>query len=132
MHIAKTNSVAEEDFEAVYAQSGLRQELKLSLYLALRGHIGELREILGKENSRGVLRLKEVDWRLSMVTACRQKQKLQCPKFTMQVAFEKQGQAQSVAFDLDYTTMKRLQCELQEAVKSVEGPYARKVQKFIK
>ena len=39
---------------------------------------------------------------------------------------------ESCVFDLDYTMMKRLQEELQDAAKSVEGQYARKVQKFIR
>ena len=38
---------------------------------------------------------------------------------------------QSHVFDIDYTMMKRLQEEIYHAVKSVETPYARKVQKFI-
>ena len=33
---------------------------------------------------------------------------------------------------MDYTNMKRLQDELQAALKSVDGQYAKKVQKFIK
>ena len=39
---------------------------------------------------------------------------------------------ESLVFDLDYTNMMRLQEELQAAIKSVDGQYAKKVQKFIK
>ena len=33
---------------------------------------------------------------------------------------------------MDYTMMKRIEEELSDAVKSMEGQYSRKVQKFIK
>ena len=41
------------------------------MYNVIKGHVAELREILDKENKLGVLSLVEVDWRLSLVTACR-------------------------------------------------------------
>ena len=95
-----------------------------------------LREILDRENKLGVKRMHDIDWRLSMVTATRQKQKIMCPKYTMKLQMSETTLQEPVhseqVMDLDYTTMKRLQMELLEAIKSVEGPYPRKVQKFIK
>ena len=76
----------------------------------------ELREILDRENKLGVKRLEDIDWRLSMVTATRQKQKIMCPKYTLQLSLNEQTQVEkessSLVLDLDYTTMKRLQNEL--------------------
>lgn len=72
----------------------------------------ELREILDDENKIGKLRLLNVDWRLSLVTACRQKQKLMVPKYTMQIQvnqlLEKEEKEANMVFDLDYTMMKRM------------------------
>ena len=85
LHIAKTNSTTQADFDAIYDQTGLRSELKQALFQVVKGHITELREILDDENKIGKLRLLNVDWRLSLVTACRQKQKMMVPKYTMQI-----------------------------------------------
>ena len=60
-----------EDFSLVYEQSGLRMDLGGALYNIVQGHVGELRAILDKENEMGRLLLTNVDWRLSLVTACR-------------------------------------------------------------
>ena len=63
------------------------------------------------------------------------------PKYTVKIDLEQQPEKhmvnakptnQSLVFDMDYTNMKRLQDELQAALKSVDGQYAKKVQKFIK
>ena len=98
--------------------------------------------MLLEENERGTLHFKDVDWRLNMVTATRQKQRMFLPKYTMHIHLEKHAQSgasfgektteQDLVLDLDYTNLKRLQEELQEAIKSVDGQYAKKVQKFIK
>ena len=85
LHIAKTNSTTTTDFSAIYDQSGLRQELKDALYNIVKGHIAELRAILDEENKLGKVSLQNMDWRLSLVTACRQKQKIMVPKYTMQL-----------------------------------------------
>ena len=83
LHIAKTNSVSIEDFSSVYESTGLRTELGGALYGIVKGHIAELRKILDNENEVGRLLLTNVDWRLSLVSACRQKQKMMVPKYTM-------------------------------------------------
>ena len=85
LHIAKTNSTTQADFDVIYEQTGMRPELKDALYQIVKGHVSELREILDDENKIGKLRLLNVDWRLSLVTACRQKQKLMVPKYTVQI-----------------------------------------------
>ena len=83
LHIAKTNSVSIEDFSSVYESSGLRTELGGALYTIVKGHVAELRKILDNENEVGRLLLTNVDWRLSLVSGCRQKQKMMAPKYTM-------------------------------------------------
>ena len=116
LHIAKTNSVSIEDLGSVYESSGLRTELGGALYTIVKGHIPELRKILDNENEVGRLLLTNVDWRLSLVSACRQKQKMMVPKYTMQLKFEEkqalvqgaQSLESSMVFDIDYVTMKRL------------------------
>ena len=71
LHIAKTNSVSIEDFGSVYESSGLRTDMGGALYTIVKGHIPELRKILDNENEVGRLLLTNVDWRLSLVSACR-------------------------------------------------------------
>ena len=97
--------------------------------------------MLMKENERGSVHFKDMDWRLNLVTACRQKQKMLFPKYTVKIDLEHQPEKQmmnakptteNLIFDLDYTNMVRLQDELQAAIKSVDGQYAKKVQKFIR
>ena len=116
LHIAKTNSVSIEDFSSVYESTGLRMDLGGALYNIVKGHIVELRKILDNENEVGRLLLTNVDWRLSLVSGCRQKLKMMVPKYTMQLEFEQKKEAiqgatseqSSMVFDLDYVTMKRL------------------------
>ena len=74
-----------------------------------------------------------------MVTACRQRQKMMLPKYTVKLDLEEkplqameQPKSQAIVMDLDYTSMKRLQDELQDAIKSLDGVYAKRVQKFIR
>ena len=79
----------------------------------VKAHVQELRDILDDENKIGKLRLLNVDWRLSLVTACRQKQKLMVPKYTMQIQVNEllkneEEKSSNMVFDLDYTMMKRL------------------------
>ena len=48
-------------------------------------HLGELRDILNKENQKDITKFSELDWRLSMVTATRLKQKVMVPKYTVKL-----------------------------------------------
>ena len=97
--------------------------------------------MLMRENERGTVHFKDMEWRLNLVTACRQRQKMLFPKYTIKLDLEHQPEKQMInakattenlVFDLDYTNMMRLQEELQAAIKSVDGQYAKKVQKFIR
>ena len=83
LHIAKTNSTSEKNFDAIFEQSGLNEGLKDALFQVVKGHVHSLREILDVENKLNKKCLQTVDWRLSLVTACRQKQKIMVPKYTM-------------------------------------------------
>ncbi len=72
LHIAKTKATnSENDFEVVFAQSGLRPEFVPSLLNVLRGHADERRQILEQENLHGEVRLRELDCRLAIVSARR-------------------------------------------------------------
>lgn len=124
------NAVANpNDFEALYSQTGLNNGFQLNLYNVLKGHIDDLRKILENDITLGVHRLKDIDWRLSMITACRQKQKMMQPKYTMKLSLEQtvkttqdkqsadnngeltggcEQKVEDLYLDLDYVTMKRL------------------------
>ena len=81
-----------------------------------------------------------------MVTSCRSRQKIMVPKYTIKLDFQKEQSAtsdmknncstkddiESVLIDADYNNMKRLQMELQDALKSLNGRYSKKVFKFLK
>ena len=87
-----------------------------------------------------------MEWRLSMITACRARQKIMVPKYTIKLDFEREPAAvndlknntfskddiESVVIDSDYVNLKRLQNELEDALKSLNGRYSKKVFKFLK
>ena len=87
-------------------------------------------------------RFKDLNWRLSVVTSCRARQKVMVPKFTLKLDLEtstidkggEDGQetTESFVLDVDYTNLKRIQLELEEALKSIDAPYSKKVEKFLK
>ena len=87
-------------------------------------------------------RFKDLNWRLSVVTSCRARQKVMVPKYTLKLDLEtstidkggEDGQetTESFVLDVDYTNLKRIQLELEEALKSIDAPYSKKVVKFLK
>ena len=101
-----------------------------------------MREILAAENDKDVKRFKDLNWRLSVVTSCRARQKVMVPKYTLKLDLEtstidkggEDGQetTESFVLDVDYTNLKRIQLELEEALKSIDAPYSKKVVKFLK
>ena len=94
------------------------------------------------ENEKDVLRYKDLDWRLNLVVACRARQKVMVPKYTVKLDLastkeckngkEEDEHTQSYVLDVDYTNLKRIQQELEEALKAVDAPYSKKVVKFLK
>ena len=82
------------------------------MYNLLKGSLNEIRSIMVKENQRGNVTFKDMNWRLNMVTACRQRQKMMFPKFTVKLDLEEKPKqvmddpkTQSMVFDLDFTSM---------------------------
>jgi len=76
-----------------------------------------------------------------VVTSCRARQKVMVPKYTLKLDLEtstiekgdEDGQeTESFVLDVDYTNLKRIQLELEEALKSIDAPYSKKVVKFLK
>ena len=132
-----------EEFEIIYEQSLLKPALKQAFYEAVFPHLEELREILAAENDKDVKRFRDLNWRLNVVTACRARQKIMVPKYTLKLdlatstldseASTSEGQKiESLVLDADYTNLKRIQQELEEALKSIDAPYSKKVVKFLK
>uniref|UniRef100_A0A7S3IM53 COMM domain-containing protein n=1 Tax=Strombidium inclinatum TaxID=197538 RepID=A0A7S3IM53_9SPIT len=117
-----------------------------AMFDVLFPYIQDLRNILMLENEKETVKFSDLDWRLSLVTACRSRQKIMVPKFTMKLDLQQGSVAaedlknnstskegmESVIMDCDYNNMKRLQEELQDALKSLNGRYSKKVFKFIK
>lgn len=95
LHLAKCNAVTEELYEAVFEQSALKKAFKGVLFEVMKSSIKEIRDLLLEENERGTMHFKDVDWRLNMVTACRQKQRMFLPKYTMHVLLEKKAESGS-------------------------------------
>lgn len=48
-------------------------------------YLGQLRDILKKENLKDVVKFSDMEWRLSMVSATRSKQKIMVPKYTVKL-----------------------------------------------
>ena len=55
------------------------------MYDIIYPHLGEMRDILKKENQKDTIKFSDLDWRLSMVTATRSKQKMLVPKYTVKL-----------------------------------------------
>ena len=73
LHIAKVNATTPEEFEAIFEQMTMKAEFLEPFIGAIRGSLGEMRDILSRENERGQIHFKEMNWRLSLVTGCRQR-----------------------------------------------------------
>ena len=95
LHLAKCNAVTEELYEAVFEQSSLKKAFKGVLFEVMKSSIKEIRDLLLDENERGTMHFKDVDWRLNMITACRQKQRMFLPKYTMHIQLEKKAESGS-------------------------------------
>ncbi len=98
-------------------------------------HLDELRDILGSENDLNVKRFHDFDWRLNLVTATRARQKVMVPKYTVKLDLASSRESEtpeSFVFDTDYTNLKRIQQELEEAIKAIDATYSKKVVKFLK
>ena len=68
-----------------------------------------------------------------MVIASRARHNVMVPKYTLKMEFLRgDDDHQTVICDSDYNNMKRLQIELETALKSIDGKYSKKVLKFIK
>ena len=115
--------------------------MRSAFFEAVFPHLDELRDILMTENGKDVRRYKDLDWRLNLVLGCRARQKVMVPKFTMKLDLatntneegdRQQEKTDSYVLDVDYTNLKRIQQELEEALKSIDAPYSKKVVKFLK
>ena len=101
-------------------------------------HIGEIRDILEEENKKDVRSFRDLDWRLNLVTSCRARQKIMIPKYTVRLELQNEGNAaasdkiENLVMDVDYTNLKRIQQEIEDALKSVDSTYSKKVFKFLK
>ena len=145
LHMAKIKA-SEEEFSILYDQSGLNPQFKKHMFEAVYPYIMEIREMLAKENQKDQIRFAEMEWRLSVITSCRARQKIMVPKYTLKLDFEKEAGAvndlknntvskediESVIIDSDYNNLKRFQNEIEDALKSINGRYSKKVFKFLK
>lgn len=77
---------------------------------------------------------------MSLVTSCRARQKIMVPKYTVKLDISEGTQNESLdndntesfVMDVDYNNLKRIQTELEEALKSIDATYSKKVFKFLK
>ena len=86
LHMAKVNAT-EEEFHLIYGASGLNQKpaFEQAMFDVVYAALTEVREVLDQENLSGIAKFRELDWRLSLVTANRSKQKIMEPKFTVKL-----------------------------------------------
>ena len=56
------------------------------------------------------------------------------PKYTLKMDLTKgdNEEDETIVMDIDYTNLKRIQGEIEEALKSVDSTYSKKVLKFLK
>ena len=131
LHMAKVKA-SDEEFKLIYQSSGLNPDFYQPMFDVIYPQIGEIRDMLDKDNNKDTSKFQDLEWRLSMVTSTRCRQKVMVPKYTVKMDLAKGGETESIIFDSDYNNMKRLQTELQDALKSINGRYSKKVFKFLK
>ena len=97
-------------------------------------YVQDIRDMLAKDNQKYSVKFSDLDWRLSMVTSTRARHNILVPKYTLKVDLttEETNKTESVIMDADYNNMKRLQNELEDALRSIKGRYTKKVFKFLK
>ena len=109
-------------------------------------YINDIREMLDLDNLKDNIHFSDLDWRLSMVTSTRSRHNMMVPKYTIKMDLQKAQSAkddlknnqsssndiESIIFDSDYNNLKRLQNEMEDALKSLNTRYPKKVIKFIK
>ncbi len=57
------------------------------------------------------------------------------PKYTLKLGVkegEESGQVENFVLDVDYNNLKRIQVEIEDALKSIDATYSKKVFKFLK
>ena len=86
LHMAKVKA-NEEEFLLIYDQSGLNPDkaFKKVMFEIVHPYIGDMREMLNQENLKETAQFSDLEWRLSMVTACRSKQRIMVPKYTLKM-----------------------------------------------
>ena len=131
LHLAKVKA-SQEEFEIIYEQSTLKPAFRQAFFEAVFPHLEELRSILASENEKDVKSFRDLDWRLTVVTGCRTRQKILVPKYTLKLDLGSGREQESFVLDCDYTNLKRIQGELEEALKALDAPYSKKVVKFLK
>ena len=92
------------------------------MFGAIHPHLDEIRNLLDKDNQRDIAKFSDMEWRLSMVTGCRARQKIMVPKYTIKLDLQKAVSAQddvknntatkkdieSVLIDADYNNLAKL------------------------
>ena len=66
----------------------MRPDFLSPTYNLLKGSLANMRQILIQDNSKGSIVFKDFNWRLNMVTACRQRQRMMLPKYTVKLDLE--------------------------------------------
>ena len=104
------------------------------MYDAISPNIEKIREMLDADNDRFTTRFKDLDWRFGVVVSSRARLNTMVPKYTLKFEFESEDSKDpsTVIMDSDYNNLKRLELELRDALKSINGRYSKKVFKFIR
>ena len=134
LHIAKVKA-SEAEFETLYSSVGLnpKPQFRQAAFDVIYPYIEQIRDLLEKDNNKSTVNFQDLDWRLSMIVASRARHNVMVPKYTLKMEFLRGDENhETVLCDSDYNNMKRLQQELETALKSIDGKYSKKVLKFIK
>ena len=57
------------------------------MYKVVLPYLDEIRNMLDKDNKKGIMKFNNMEWRLSMVTGCRSRSKIMVPKYTIKLDF---------------------------------------------
>mmetsp|Transcript_10323 Transcript_10323/g.9114 ORF Transcript_10323/g.9114 Transcript_10323/m.9114 type:complete len:113 (+) Transcript_10323:216-554(+) len=106
---------------------GLKYEFKDAFVTIILPAIPEIREMIDTAEDENYNKFKDIEWRFGISVSTRMKKKIMAPKYTIKMTMEGTEGEKKYLIDSDYANMVRLRDELQEALKSLDSPFCRKV-----
>ena len=124
--------VKEKQFKQIYEESKLDPKYMEPLAKSYQEHKGELKKLLIQTEEDKEIHFKELHWRIDVEIAGKTKSSSVVPKFLLNLMLEKEGKPMGLLLESNYSNLKRVKEELQNAIASLNSPYGRKIARYAK